>query len=409
MRSYGQFSVIAIACLSIAGFMSCRDGSVSALVTLTPEPAGVNCSQGGQKIQSGLDDGIDAGTASNGILETGEIRQIQYVCNGSGGTNGNTALISTVSEPAGSKCPAGGTKVDSGLDNGDGGGIASNGMLEAGEVDKTAYVCNGEAGANGMGFNSVIKVSTESGGPNCPNGGQKIEAGLDNGDGGGIASNGILESGEVDSTSFVCNGANGSDGINSLVAVKPEPAGMHCVFGGQKIESGLDNGDGGGISRNNVLESGEVDSIVYICNSFGSTPGSDGGISDGGVSSDGSISDLSPPADGSSPSDMKPPPADLPSPPSDGSLPIDMKTPPSDLPAPPSDGSLPTDMKTPPADLPSPPSDLPSPPSDGSLPTDMKTPPADLPSPPSDLSSPTDSLPPPTDLSSPNDGAKMFG
>jgi len=38
-------------------------------------------------------------------------------------------------------CPGGGTKVEVGLDNGDGGGIASNNVLELGEVDSTGYVC----------------------------------------------------------------------------------------------------------------------------------------------------------------------------------------------------------------------------------------------------------------------------
>jgi hypothetical protein len=47
----------------------------------------------------------------------------------------------TKSAVAGATCAGGGTKIQVGLDNGDGGGTARNGTLEAGEVDSTAYVC----------------------------------------------------------------------------------------------------------------------------------------------------------------------------------------------------------------------------------------------------------------------------
>jgi hypothetical protein len=43
---------------------------------------------------------------------------------------------------AGATCSGGGIKIDVGLDNGDGGGTARNGTLETGEVDSTANVCN---------------------------------------------------------------------------------------------------------------------------------------------------------------------------------------------------------------------------------------------------------------------------
>ena len=64
----------------------------------------------------------------------------------------------------------------------------------------------------GTGINSLVKLTAEAPGANCANGGTKVESGLDNGDGGGTANNGVLESGEVDSTSYVCNGATGETG-----------------------------------------------------------------------------------------------------------------------------------------------------------------------------------------------------
>jgi hypothetical protein len=63
---------------------------------------------------------------------------------GTNGTNGLNALIKTTSEPAGSNCANGGTKIETGLD------ADGNGTLDAGEVNasQTSYVCDG-GGANG--------------------------------------------------------------------------------------------------------------------------------------------------------------------------------------------------------------------------------------------------------------------
>ncbi len=52
---------------------------------------------------------------------------------------------------------------------------------------------------------------------------------------------------------------------NTIEKVTNEVIGSNCTFGGIKIENGLDNGDGGGIANNGVLESGEVDNLYYSC------------------------------------------------------------------------------------------------------------------------------------------------
>jgi uncharacterized protein YjbI with pentapeptide repeats len=67
------------------------------------------------------------------------------------GVDGPTALIKTTSEAPGSNCASGGQRVESGLDNGAGGGTAGDGVLQTGEVLATAYVCNGMDGTNGTG------------------------------------------------------------------------------------------------------------------------------------------------------------------------------------------------------------------------------------------------------------------
>ncbi len=46
-----------------------------------------------------------------------------------------------LAEPAGQNCQAGGSRIDFGLDNGDGGGTANDGVLSSGEIDQTSYLC----------------------------------------------------------------------------------------------------------------------------------------------------------------------------------------------------------------------------------------------------------------------------
>ena len=57
---------------------------LSALIKTTVEPAGANCTNGGTKLETGLD------ANGNGILDAGEVNasQTQYVCNGVGNTGG---------------------------------------------------------------------------------------------------------------------------------------------------------------------------------------------------------------------------------------------------------------------------------------------------------------------------------
>lgn len=176
--------------------------------------------------------------------------------------DGFNSLILTTNEAPGANCATGGRKVESGLDD------DRDGVLDAGEVDATTYVCNGATGPAGAdGFDGLIDTTTEPPGANCASGGIKVESGTDNGDGGGTANNGILEAGEIDNTSYVC------DGAVSLILDTPEAAGVNCATGGTKVTTGLDNGDGGGTAGNEVLEAGEVDNTFYVCNGERGPPG----------------------------------------------------------------------------------------------------------------------------------------
>jgi hypothetical protein len=63
---------------------------LNALIKTTTEPAGVNCTNGGTKIETGLD------ANSNGVLDASEINstQTKFVCNGLNGTIGSGSLSS---------------------------------------------------------------------------------------------------------------------------------------------------------------------------------------------------------------------------------------------------------------------------------------------------------------------------
>ena len=120
---------------------------------------------------------------------------------GANGTNGQSALISVVNEPPGANCPYGGYKLNVGLDTN------NNGVLDPSEITSSDYICNGANGTNGTngtnGFNSLVSIVSEPSGSNCEYGGLKVSSGLDNGTNGGIANDGILQPGEVTSTTYV--------------------------------------------------------------------------------------------------------------------------------------------------------------------------------------------------------------
>ncbi|MEL6916391.1 MAG: hypothetical protein AAFO99_01545 [Bacteroidota bacterium] len=100
---------------------------------------------------------------------------------------------------------------------------------------------------------SLVNIIPETSG-NCSNGGYTIETGID------INNNGILESGEVQATNFICNQTDGENGLNSLINIIEEPISENCPNGGFKIETGID------INTNGILESDEVQATNFICN-----------------------------------------------------------------------------------------------------------------------------------------------
>jgi hypothetical protein len=65
---------------------------VDSLVSITDEPAGINCSDGGQKIETGMD------TNNNNILDVAEVTNTSYVCVTTAAVYYGNYYISTVSD-----------------------------------------------------------------------------------------------------------------------------------------------------------------------------------------------------------------------------------------------------------------------------------------------------------------------
>jgi alpha-tubulin suppressor-like RCC1 family protein len=239
--------------------------ATTSLVVVTTEPAGEHCASGGQRIDVGTD--ADA----NGKLATTEITGTSYVCNGTAGTSGTdgtggaggtVSLVATVTEPAGTTCPAGGQKITSGPD------LNANGSLDDAEVVSTSYACNGEDGAGGAASAAALVVTTtEPAGVSCPAGGTKITSGVD------ANGNGSLEDAEISTTSYACNGQDGDAGASGLVALTQsvaEPAGTNCAAGGTKLTSGVD------LNGNGALDVSETTKTSYVCNGANGTSGANG-------------------------------------------------------------------------------------------------------------------------------------
>ena len=245
------------------------------MVNIIIEPAGINCLNGGTKIEVGLD------ANNNGLLDSNEINvsQSKYICNGAqgiqgpigsngaqgpigltgaqglAGTNGIQGLIG-LTGAIGPQGPQGIQGLTG--NNGAQGPIGLTGAQ--GTIGLTgATGPQGSQGIQGLtGSNGALGPIglTGSTGPQGPQGIQGI-AGLTGGTGsqGSAGANGA-------------NGTNGANGKNTLVKTTIESAGVNCATGGTIIEVGLD------INNNGILDVGEINATLtnYICNgSLGAT------------------------------------------------------------------------------------------------------------------------------------------
>ena len=189
----------------------------NALIRVT---SSITCSSGGYSFEIGQDINYD------GILEVSEVEVNVDICNGSTNSNSNGQQ--------GSQGPPGVNGTDG------------------------APGPQGPPGVNGTdGKNVIILTYNESQGSNCYNGGVRIDAGIDDND------DGILQNIEIDTSQYVCDG--GSSSLTLLTSYSLPNSNLNCDLGGSVISHGLDNGDNNGIAANGQLETGEIDSITTIC------------------------------------------------------------------------------------------------------------------------------------------------
>lgn len=156
---------------------------------------------------------------------------------------GLTLLVTQAEEPAGAVCAHGGVVVSAGLDT------DRDGTLDPEEVARTEPVCDDAPAAPAA---VLTRTAAEPAGPNCAEGGTRVEAGRDaNGDG-------VLGDAEVERTAWAC--AAPVPGAPPVLArVDPEPPGANCPGGGSAVRYGPD-ADGSG-----ALEDPEVADTRWVC------------------------------------------------------------------------------------------------------------------------------------------------
>ena len=114
------------------------------------------------------------------------------------------------------------------------------------------------------GMTTLVNSSTEGQGENCENGGVKLEFGVD------TNFNGVLESDEVTSTAYVCNGLDGEDASPYIVDVIVVDGTGECPNGGVSVVTGID------LNGNGTLDAEEYQTQTFICNGTDGTDGQDG-------------------------------------------------------------------------------------------------------------------------------------
>jgi hypothetical protein len=144
-----------------------------------------------------------------------------------------------------------------------GGFAEDDGGRAADEASTMQHVGAGSVGADGSaGLNTLVSVSAVAPGTPCAAGGYRIDIGVD------LDRSTTLDESEIETSEFVCHGEDGqdgADGFTALVRVTIVEPGAECAAGGQRVESGLDDGAGDGTAGDGVLHDDEVTSAVTVC------------------------------------------------------------------------------------------------------------------------------------------------
>ena len=177
------------------------DEGLTTLLLVQEEPLGLNCSNGGHAIMTGLDGNRD------GALHLDEVQKTSFICNGvnSEESDVNSALtkLEVITE-GNSTCAMGGLLVMTGLD------LDGDGNLSAVEVEASQMVCNGatgqqggdgDDGADGQSHDPIM--SQDSRATVCPDG-LRMRFGVDDGSGRARADDAVLQADEVHSLMVLC-------------------------------------------------------------------------------------------------------------------------------------------------------------------------------------------------------------
>lgn len=119
-------------CALVVLLVGCGNDFLTKVDTIEP---GVECPNGGLRIQTGSDDNGD------GVLGAAEVADSQPICSG-----GVASLTDVTEEPAGANCVAGGARVDTGFD------VNGNQVLDTDEVTSTDYICSASGATVVEGF-----------------------------------------------------------------------------------------------------------------------------------------------------------------------------------------------------------------------------------------------------------------
>lgn len=165
-------------------------------------------------------------------------------CSSGGGKASAANLIRVQDEDEGERCEFGGKQISTGQD------LDEDGVLSNSEATDSTYICNGNPNA----VVGTVVVTDEAAGANCSTGGKRIESWLD------ANQNDTVDEGEIQSTSFICNGEETINELKSLARLTDEGPGANCASGGQKMDLGIDR------NANDLLDDAEVTSTSYLCN-----------------------------------------------------------------------------------------------------------------------------------------------
>jgi hypothetical protein len=224
-----------VAALALAACAGDDSGALPTLSRVEPGAPIAACPDGGSTILRGLDDDGD------GVLDDAEVDARAYVCEAAPAPPVGDVLTVSSEEPAGVRCPDGGTRVDTGRDT------DRDGQLDPEEIDRSDYTCRGVEMPT-----ELTSVAVEPAGEHCESGGTAVHTGAD------LDDDDVLDDSEIETTRYVCDPPPpvSAPELSELVI---EPAGAHCVAGGSVLHTGHDD-DGDG-----RLDAEEIEDREYRC------------------------------------------------------------------------------------------------------------------------------------------------